>query len=187
MLPSAVGKTHDLRSDLWWTIPLHILKCKYADCILPWVNLLHGDPLRFGGREGHMLIFLWINHDGLHTPKNKWHQKGSLGAPFVKQVCKTGPLGTPFWCHFPKGHYFPIHSLYLKQSPRGTKIVPFQRKRSHLPKERSETATFCKVVLFWCSTEPFPTFFCWKTSPQGSQNGATFDGRAPFLAFFMLH
>ncbi len=25
MLRSAVGKTHDLRSDLWWTIPLRIL------------------------------------------------------------------------------------------------------------------------------------------------------------------
>ncbi len=25
VLRSAVGKTHDLRSDLWWTIPLHIL------------------------------------------------------------------------------------------------------------------------------------------------------------------
>ncbi len=24
LLRSAVGKTHDLRSDLWWTIPLHI-------------------------------------------------------------------------------------------------------------------------------------------------------------------
>ncbi len=31
VLRSAVGKTHDLRSDLWWTIPLHILLGQYSE------------------------------------------------------------------------------------------------------------------------------------------------------------
>ncbi len=33
-----------------------------------------------------------------HTQKNKWHQNGSLGHCFI--VCKTGPFGALFWCHF---------------------------------------------------------------------------------------
>ena len=31
VLRSAVGKTHDLRSDLWWTIPLRILLDQFWD------------------------------------------------------------------------------------------------------------------------------------------------------------
>ncbi len=31
VLRSAVGKTHDLRSDLWWTIPLRILLGQFGD------------------------------------------------------------------------------------------------------------------------------------------------------------
>ena len=30
LLRSAVGKTHDLQSDLWWTIPLHILLDRFG-------------------------------------------------------------------------------------------------------------------------------------------------------------
>ncbi len=33
MLRSAVGKTHVLRSDLWWTIPLHILHWSFWDTL----------------------------------------------------------------------------------------------------------------------------------------------------------
>ncbi len=33
MLRSAVGKTHDLRSDLWWTIPLRILLDQFWDTL----------------------------------------------------------------------------------------------------------------------------------------------------------
>ncbi len=33
LLRSAVGKTHDLRSDLWWTIPLHVLLGHFWDTL----------------------------------------------------------------------------------------------------------------------------------------------------------
>ena len=74
----------------------------------------------------------------LHALRNALKKiSGTKGAPLGHRLTVRkigpGPLGAPFWCHFRKGHCFPIHFLY-KNSARGTKIVPFQRKGSCFPK-----------------------------------------------------
>ncbi len=40
VLRSAVGKTHALRSDLWWTIPLHILHWSFWDTQKSTISIL---------------------------------------------------------------------------------------------------------------------------------------------------
>ncbi len=63
MLRSAVGKTHDLRSDLWWTIPLRILLDQFWDTL--WILADQVSPsqtLRCPGacgshQKGHVVIF----------------------------------------------------------------------------------------------------------------------------------
>ncbi len=47
VLRSAVGKTHDLRSDLWWTIPLHILLDRFGIPSSSYLRVYMGCALAF--------------------------------------------------------------------------------------------------------------------------------------------
>ncbi len=53
VLRSAVGKTHDLRSDLWWTIPLHVLLDHFWDTLwIPTDQVSPSQTLRCPGACG---------------------------------------------------------------------------------------------------------------------------------------
>ncbi len=64
MLQSAVGMTHDLRSDLWWTIPLRILLGQFSGP-LPLRSLLHGLLSRVHFGES-LVIRLYSEIDQIH-------------------------------------------------------------------------------------------------------------------------
>ncbi len=57
LLRSAVGKTHNLRSDLWWTIPLHILLDRF------------GIPFGF-----HAIKSALARHSGVQVPVISRHE-----------------------------------------------------------------------------------------------------------------
>ncbi len=65
MLRSAVGKTHDLRSDLWWTIPLRIFTCFCFASPLPLRSLLHG-PLLIVHFGESLVVRLYSEIDHIH-------------------------------------------------------------------------------------------------------------------------
>ena len=115
----------------------------------------------------------------LHS-KHKWHQNGSLWGTVWPSV-KQGLLGPHFGATFQKAIHFSIQ----KQCHKGTKIVPFQRKGSRFPKIGWKRLPSARWHSFRAPGAPFPTFFYWKIAPQWSQNGATFDGKAPFQSFFL--
>ncbi len=66
LLRSAVGMTHDLRSDLWWNIPLRILLGQFWDT--SWIppdqvshRQIHRCPGACGSRQmGHVVIFWYL-------------------------------------------------------------------------------------------------------------------------------
>ncbi len=75
LLRSAVGKTRDLRSDLWWTIPLHILIDRF------------GIPFGFHTIKSALVRHFHILPTGLH------------GLCFG--FCFAGPLPLRFLLHGP--------------------------------------------------------------------------------------
>ena len=70
-----------------------------------------------------------VNHQSLSVVHSK-NISGTKTAPLGHRltVRKTGPLGAPFWWHFPKGHRFPIHFAkgrrFPKWCPKGAVSVP---------------------------------------------------------------
>ncbi len=77
MLRSAVGKTHDLRSDLWWTIPLYILLDRF------------GIPLGFQPIESAL-----ARHSGVQVPVISRHEGHVVIGTF--QFLPTGLHGLCF-------------------------------------------------------------------------------------------
>ena len=55
VLRSAVGKTRDLRSDLWWTIPLRILLDQFRDTL--WIP---ADQVSPSQTYGSTWVVLWL-------------------------------------------------------------------------------------------------------------------------------
>ncbi len=65
MMRSAVGKTHDLRSDLWWTIPLRILLDQFWDTFVSQPIKSHGPLSRVHFGES-LLVRLYSEIDHIH-------------------------------------------------------------------------------------------------------------------------
>ncbi len=82
LLRSAVGKTHDLRSDLWWTIPLHILLDRF------------GIPLGFQPIKSAL-----ARHSGVQVPVILSVPTGLHGLCFG--FCFAGPLPQRSLSHGP--------------------------------------------------------------------------------------
>ncbi len=92
MLRSAVGKPHDLRSDLWWTIPLHILLDRF------------GIPLGFLPIKSAL-----ARHSGVQVPvisRHEGHVPINIG---TFQFLPTGLHGLCFGFCF--AGPFPLRSL----------------------------------------------------------------------------
>ncbi len=71
LLRSAVGMTHDLRSDLWWTIPFRILLGQFWDTLrIPHdqasPSQTHRCPGVCGSRQSDHVIIFHIQPTGIH-------------------------------------------------------------------------------------------------------------------------
>ncbi len=92
MLRSAVGKTHDLRSDLWWTIPLHILLDSF------------GIPFGF-----HTIKSALARHSGVQVPVISRH------------ILPSGLHGLCFgFCFAGPPLYVPCHMVHFQGSISGS-------------------------------------------------------------------
>ncbi len=92
LLRSVVGKTDDLRSDLWWTIPLHIL----LDCF--------GIPLGFQpiksalARQSGVQVPVISRHDGhmvILDQSQSWYFPGSSWVVLWLLFCRSAPSTFP--------------------------------------------------------------------------------------------
>ncbi len=157
MLRSAVGKTHVLRSDLWWTIPFHILHWSFWDTIrisTDQVGLARhsGVQVPVISRHGVMWSFLPINigtfqflPTGLHVLCFGF----CFAGPLPLRSLVHGPL---LRVHFGESlvlDYTQISTLALKLS---VSAIIYPRWTATINKTNSDS---------WCSPNNFFSIWPW--------------------------
>ncbi len=126
VLRSAVGKTHDLRSDLWWTIPLHISLDRF------------GIPLGFQPIKSAL-----ARHSGVQVPVVSRLPVPTYGSTWVV-----------LWLLFCRSasSTFPVTWSTLKGPFRGVPSLRLYSEIDHISSEAQCVSHHLPQVV--CHTEP---------------------------------